>query len=104
MYIAFYRSQQNFCGAFFFFGISGSTCCLPPVIIVYFFLFDIRSETATDFFITRALFTTWGRNIFPLPNRSPTTFIPAISGPSITSSGLSIFLPGFFRIRFDIIR
>ena len=42
---------------------------------------------ATAFFITRALFTTWGRNIRPDPNRSPTMFMPAISGPSITSSG-----------------
>ena len=44
---------------------------------------------ATAFFITRALFTTCGRNIFPAPNRSPTTFIPSISGPSITSIGRS---------------
>ncbi len=42
---------------------------------------------ATAFFITRALLTTWGRNIFPEPNRSPTTFIPRMSGPSITSIG-----------------
>src|SRR5829696_4545138 len=42
---------------------------------------------ATAFFITRALFTTCGRNILPEPNRSPTTFIPSISGSSITSSG-----------------
>ncbi len=42
---------------------------------------------ATAFFITRADFTTWGRNILPAPNRSPTTFMPAISGPSITSIG-----------------
>ena len=44
-------------------------------------------RTATAFFITRALLTTCGRNIRPAPNRSPTTFIPAISGPSMTSSG-----------------
>ena len=44
-------------------------------------------STATAFFITRALLTTWGRNILPAPNRSPTMFMPAISGPSITSSG-----------------
>ena len=44
-------------------------------------------RTATALFITRALLTTWGRNILPAPNRSPTTFIPAISGPSMTSSG-----------------
>ncbi len=42
---------------------------------------------ATAFFITRADFTTCGRNILPSPNRSPTTFMPSISGPSMTSSG-----------------
>ena len=42
---------------------------------------------ATAFFITRADLTTWGRNIRPDPKRSPTTFIPAISGPSMTSRG-----------------
>ena len=42
---------------------------------------------ATAFFITRADFTTCGRNIFPAPNRSPTMFMPAINGPSITSIG-----------------
>ena len=46
-------------------------------------------KCATAFFITRALFTTWGKNIFPAPNKSPTTFIPAIRGPSITWIGLS---------------
>ena len=45
------------------------------------------SRYATAFFMARALFTTCGRNILPAPNRSPTTFMPAISGPSITSSG-----------------
>ena len=43
---------------------------------------------ATAFFMTRADFTTCGRNILPAPNRSPTTFMPSMSGPSITSSGL----------------
>ncbi|MNF92042.1 hypothetical protein D3C84_746750 [compost metagenome] len=42
---------------------------------------------ATACFITRADLTTWGRNILPEPNRSPTTFMPAISGPSMTSMG-----------------
>ncbi len=37
--------------------------------------------------MTRALLTTCGRNILPEPNRSPTTFMPAISGPSMTSIG-----------------
>jgi hypothetical protein len=46
---------------------------------------------ATAFFITRADFTTCGRNILPAPNRSPTTPIPSISGPSITSSGRPSF-------------
>ena len=46
---------------------------------------------ATAFFITRADFTTCGRNILPAPKRSPTTFIPAISGPSMTSSGRAYF-------------
>ena len=44
---------------------------------------------ATAFFITRADFTTCGRNILPSPNKSPTTFIPSIKGPSITLNGLS---------------
>src|SRR6476620_11093478 len=42
---------------------------------------------ATACFITRALLTTCGRNILPAPKRSPTTFMPSISGPSITSIG-----------------
>src|SRR5690606_16489886 len=37
--------------------------------------------------MTRADFTTCGRNIFPAPNRSPTTPMPSMSGPSMTSSG-----------------
>ena len=47
------------------------------------------NKYATAFFITRADFTTCGKNIFPLPKRSPTVFIPAINGPSITSIGRS---------------
>ncbi|NKA88718.1 hypothetical protein GO305_02357 [Ralstonia solanacearum] len=42
---------------------------------------------ATACFITRADFTTCGRNILPAPNRSPTMFMPSISGPSITWIG-----------------
>ena len=42
---------------------------------------------ATACFITRADFTTCGRNILPWPNRSPTMFMPSISGPSITLIG-----------------
>ena len=37
--------------------------------------------------MTRALLTTWGRNILPDPKRSPTMSMPAISGPSMTSIG-----------------
>ena len=48
-------------------------------------MYGIRCATA--FFITRALFTTCGRKSLPAPNRSPTTFMPRISGPSITSMG-----------------
>ena len=42
---------------------------------------------ATACFMTRADFTTWGKNIFPLPKYSPTMFIPAINGPSIMAKG-----------------
>ena len=45
------------------------------------------SRWATACFMTRADLTTCGRNILPSPNRSPTTFMPAISGPSMTSMG-----------------
>ena len=45
------------------------------------------TRCATACFITRAHFTTCGRNILPAPNRSPTTFMPSISGPSITWIG-----------------
>ena len=45
------------------------------------------SRAATAAFITRADLTTWGRNILPAPKRSPTTRMPAIRGPSMTSSG-----------------
>merc|ERR1719333_1751680 len=39
------------------------------------------------FFITRADLMTCGRNILPEPNRSPTTFIPSMSGPSMMCRG-----------------
>ena len=42
------------------------------------------TSQATAFFMTRALFTTWGRNMRPSPKRSPTTFIPSMRGPSMT--------------------
>ena len=44
-------------------------------------------KCATAFFITLADLITWGKNILPAPNRSPTTLIPAIKGPSITFKG-----------------
>ena len=40
-------------------------------------------------FFSNLLAPLMGKNIFPSPNRSPTTFMPAISGPSITSMGFS---------------
>ena len=59
------------------------------------------SRYATACFIARALFTTCGRNILPAPNRSPTIFMPSISGPSMTSSGRGVRLPRFFDVRLD---
>ena len=59
----------------------------PPVAPAAFSASMKGSSTATACFITRADFTTCGKNILPEPKRSPTTFMPAISGPSITSSG-----------------
>src|SRR5205809_483253 len=48
------------------------------------------SKYATAFFITRALFTTCGRNILPAPNRSPTTLIPA----ALSQVRLDFFVTG----------
>ena len=59
------------------------------------------SRYATARFIARALFTTCGRNIFPEPKRSPTIFIPSISGPSITSSGRAELLPRLLGVLLD---
>ena len=56
------------------------------------------SKYATAFFMTRALLTTCGKNILPAPNRSPTTFMPSMSGPSMTGSGASYF-DGLPRVR-----
>ena len=61
------------------------------------------SRCATAFFITRADFTTCGRNILPEPNRSPTTFMPSISGPSITSIGRANSRRRFLGILDDIV-
>jgi hypothetical protein len=52
------------------------------------FGFDEGQQWRPAFFMTRADFTTCGRNILPDPNRSPTTFMPSISGPSMTSMGV----------------
>ena len=49
------------------------------------------SNIATACFMTRADFTTWGKNILPLPKYSPTMFIPAISGPSMMANGDGYF-------------
>ena len=37
----------------------------------------------------------------PAPNRSPTTFMPSISGPSITSSGRAARLPRLLGVLLD---
>ena len=42
----------------------------------------------TACFIVLAVFTTWGRNILPLPKSLPTVFIPSINGPSMIFTGL----------------
>mmetsp|Transcript_27775 Transcript_27775/g.83268 ORF Transcript_27775/g.83268 Transcript_27775/m.83268 type:complete len:471 (+) Transcript_27775:1561-2973(+) len=46
------------------------------------------NKWATAFFMTRADLITCGRNILPAPKRSPTTFMPDMSGPSITANGV----------------
>ena len=63
-------------------------CRLPPPRSAFSFSM-YGSRWATACFITRADLTTCGRNILPEPNRSPTTFMPSISGPSMTWSGRS---------------
>src|ERR1039458_7260680 len=63
--------------------------CTPPV--AFFSASMNGSRYATAFFITRALLTTCGRNILPAPNKSPTTLMPAMSGPSMTRSGRTYF-------------
>mmetsp|Transcript_12667 Transcript_12667/g.22985 ORF Transcript_12667/g.22985 Transcript_12667/m.22985 type:complete len:242 (-) Transcript_12667:1932-2657(-) len=65
---------------------------VPALVLVFpeaFFSSSMKGmRCATAFFITRADLMTWGKNIFPAPNRSPTVDIPSISGPSMTSRGL----------------
>ncbi len=60
----------------------------PPALLL---LLHVGVRWATARFIARALLTTCGRNIFPTANRSPTIFMPSISGPSMTSSGRPSF-------------
>ena len=63
-----------------------------PALLPAFFSASMKGvSTATLFFITLALFTTCGKNIFPNPNKSPMMFIPSIRGPSITSNGFGSF-------------
>ena len=57
---------------------------------------------ATAFFITRADLTTCGRNILPAPNRSPTTLMPSISGPSMTEERAAEFDARFFGVGLDV--
>jgi hypothetical protein len=56
---------------------------------------------ATAFFMARALFTTCGRNILPSPKRSPTTVMPAISGPFDDLEGARILLQRLVEILLD---
>lgn len=42
-------------------------------------------------FVEISVLPTWGRNIFPAPKRSPTTFMPFIRGPSIIFRGRGYF-------------
>ena len=74
-----YRARRLY-GCNHHFTVAGTFFCLVALIN--------GSKYATDCFITRADFTTCGRNILPSPNKSPTTSMPAINGPSITSNGL----------------
>ena len=66
-----------------------SPLSMPLAALASFSASMYGSSPATACFMTRADFTTCGRNILPAPNRSPTTFMPAISGPSMTCSGRS---------------
>jgi len=50
-----------------------------------FFQFDKWQQVSHRFFSYPCDFTTCVKTFFPAPNRSPTMFIPSISGLSITS-------------------
>mmetsp|Transcript_48669 Transcript_48669/g.115646 ORF Transcript_48669/g.115646 Transcript_48669/m.115646 type:complete len:232 (-) Transcript_48669:1105-1800(-) len=71
---------------------SSSAACsgsLPSAIIFARFSSSMYGRShATAFFITRADLMTCGKNIFPDPKSSPTVFMPAINGPSMTFRGL----------------
>ena len=60
---------------------------------------EVRHRLLHD---TRADFTTCGRNILPAPKRSPTTFMPSMSGPSITWIGPRELLPRLFGVGNDV--
>ena len=58
---------------------------MPVLFSSSFFSSSIKgTKCATACFITRADFTTCGKNILPWANKSPTTFIPSIKEPSMT--------------------
>ena len=62
--------------------------CASPRAIASAFSCSMKGiKCATACFITRADLTTCGKNILPSPNKSPTTPMPFISGPSMTSIG-----------------
>ena len=68
-------------------GLTASGSFPSAIIFARFSLSMKGSRYATAFFITRADLITCGRNILPEPNKSPTVFMPLISGPSITCAG-----------------
>ena len=64
------------------FTVASSTFpALPTPRARSFSIYGCRMPTAC--FMVRAVFTTCGRNIFPSPKRRPTSFMPAMSGPSM---------------------
>ena len=65
-------------------------------------LLDERHRGARPPASSRApTFTTCGRNILPAPKRSPTTFMPSISGPSITWIGRAVLAPRLLGVLDD---
>ena len=57
-----------------------------PSLLALFF-FDVGHQVGHGLLHHAGAFHHLGRNILPAPNRSPTTFMPSISGPSMTCSG-----------------